>query len=73
MSDHVLIFGLGGIGSIYACLLQFSENCLVHVVARSKYKAVRDHGLKLISSKFGEHTGVTFAGGVWLGASEAES
>ncbi|KAK4687482.1 hypothetical protein P7C73_g2632, partial [Tremellales sp. Uapishka_1] len=45
-SPNVLLFGLGGIGGIYAAILQLSGKC---------------NGFKLISPKFGNHT-FKFAG-----------
>ncbi|WWC98951.1 hypothetical protein V866_005845 [Kwoniella sp. B9012] len=68
--ESVLLFGLGGIGGIYACILQLSGKCDVHVVARSNYAAVKEKGFKLISPKFGNHDGLKFAG-VWKSTEEA--
>lgn len=63
----VLLFGLGGIGGIYATILQLSGKCDVHVVARSNYHKVRNQGFKIVSPKFGNHNGMRFAGGKLLG------
>lgn len=64
--ESVLLFGLGGIGGIYACILHLSDQCDVHVVARSNYDVVKEKGFKLKSSIFGDHEGLKFAGGEWL-------
>jgi hypothetical protein len=61
--ENVLLFGLGGIGGIYACILHLSGKCDVSVVARSNYKAVSEKGFKLVSPKFGDHPSIKFAGG----------
>ncbi|WRT65321.1 uncharacterized protein IL334_002264 [Kwoniella shivajii] len=68
--EALLLFGLGGIGGIYACILQLSGQCDVHVVARSNYKVVKENGFKLVSPKFGNHDGLKFAG-VWKSTEEA--
>lgn len=64
MSDkeNVLLFGLGGIGGIYASILSLSGAVNVHVVARSNYENVKEKGFKLVSQKFGDHD-ITFDGG----------
>ncbi|OXH21286.1 2-dehydropantoate 2-reductase [Cryptococcus neoformans] len=67
---NVLLFGLGGIGGIYASILQLSGKCNVHVVARSNYQKVRNQGFKIVSPKFGNHDGMKFAG-VWKSTDEA--
>ncbi|ORY27624.1 ketopantoate reductase PanE/ApbA C terminal-domain-containing protein [Naematelia encephala] len=59
---NALIFGLGGIGGIYAAILALSGKCDVHVVARSNYAAVKERGLRLVSGKFGNHDSIKFAG-----------
>lgn len=60
-----LLFGLGGIGGIYASILACSGAVDVSVVARSNYAAVKDKGLNLRSEKFGDvHT--KFDGGGFL-------
>ena len=61
--NNVLLFGLGGIGGVYACILHLSGKCNVHVVARSNYEAVKTKGFKLVSPKFGNHDNIKFAGG----------
>jgi hypothetical protein len=61
--ENVLLFGLGGIGGIYACILHLSGKCDVSVVARSNYKAVSEKGFRLVSPKFGDHPSIKFAGG----------
>ncbi|WVF66939.1 hypothetical protein IAT40_001682 [Kwoniella sp. CBS 6097] len=68
--ESVLLFGLGGIGGIYACILQLSGKCDVHVVARSNYNAVKEKGFKLVSPKFGDHESLKFAG-VWKSTDDA--
>ena len=60
---NVLIFGLGGIGGIYACILHLSGACDVSVVARSNYEAVKSKGFRMVSDKFGTHEDIKFAGG----------
>ena len=60
--ENVLLFGLGGIGGIYASILSLSKAVNVHVVARSNYESVKEKGFKLISQKFGDHD-ITFDGG----------
>ncbi len=62
---NVLLFGLGGIGGVYACILHFSKRCDVHVVARSNYEEVKE-GYRIVSPKFGNHEGIKFAGGEYL-------
>jgi lactate dehydrogenase-like 2-hydroxyacid dehydrogenase len=61
--ESVLIFGLGGIGGIYACILALGGQCDVHVVARSNYESVKKNGFRLVSTKFGDHDDIQFAGG----------
>ncbi|BEI85991.1 hypothetical protein CcaverHIS002_0602780 [Cutaneotrichosporon cavernicola] len=58
---RALLFGLGGIGGIYAATLARSGVCEVSVVARSNYEAVKEKGLLLKSEKHGE-SHHTFAG-----------
>ena len=60
--QKVLIFGLGGIGGVYACALQAAKLCDVHVVARSNYQMVKDKGMRLISPLLGD-SHVRFSGG----------
>jgi 2-dehydropantoate 2-reductase len=60
--ENVLLFGLGGIGGIYASILSLSKAVNVHVVARSNYQSVKEKGFKLVSQKFGDHD-ITFDGG----------
>jgi len=60
--ENVLLFGLGGIGGIYASSLSLSKAVNVHVVARSNYESVKEKGFKLVSQKFGDHD-ITFDGG----------
>lgn len=69
-NENVLLFGLGGIGGVYACILHLSGKCNVHVVARSNYEAVKTKGFKLVSPKFGNHDDIKFAG-VWKSCDEA--
>ena len=61
--ENVLLFGLGGIGGVYACILALGGKCNVHVVARSNYDSVKEKGFRLKSSVFGDHDDVKFAGG----------
>lgn len=61
--ESVLLFGLGGIGGVYACILALGGQCDVHVVARSNYEAVKKNGFRIVSPKFGNHDDIKFAGG----------
>jgi ketopantoate reductase len=61
--ENVLLFGLGGIGGVYASILHLSNSVNVHVVARSNYEQVKEKGFKLVSPKFGDHESLKFAGG----------
>jgi len=61
--ENVLLFGLGGIGGVYACILALSGKCDVHVVARSNYESVKNNGFRLKSPIFGDHDDIKFAGG----------
>jgi hypothetical protein len=63
LREPALIFGLGGIGGVYACILALGGKCDVHVVARSNYDAVKKNGYRMISPKFGNHEDIKFAGG----------
>lgn len=56
MPDEVLLLGLGAVGTLYAYIFQ---NGGAHVTAacRSNYQVVRDHGIDVVSDKFGEHLG----------------
>jgi len=60
--ENVLLFGLGGIGGVYASILSLSKSVNVHVVARSNYESVKEKGFKFVSDKFGNHE-ITFEGG----------
>lgn len=59
---NVLLFGLGGIGGVYACILALSKKANVSVVARSNYTQVKEKGLRFVSNKFGNHD-IRFDGG----------
>ena len=50
---QVLVFGTGGVGCTYAYFLSQSK-ALVTVVCRSNYKAIKENGIKIKSSLFGE-------------------
>lgn len=52
---EVLLIGMGGVGVLYAFILQ-NGGANVTAVCRSNYEAVRDRGIDVISDKFGEHT-----------------
>mgnify|MGYP002722268225 FL=1 len=54
MPDEVLLLGLGAVGTLYAYILQ-SGGANVTAVCRSNYQVVRDHGIDIVSDKFGEH------------------
>ena len=49
---HILVFGTGGVGSIYATILQ-RAGCSVTPVCRSNYSAVSRSGITLKSAKWG--------------------
>lgn len=75
-SLNILLFGMGGIGSTYAFLFNSSSlpgrTIHTHVVARSNHAVLASEtGLKLDSVKFGQKSGIKFAG-VWKSAAEAE-
>ena len=59
---NVLLFGLGGIGGVYACVLALSKQASVSVVARSNFSQVSEKGLRFVSNKFGNHD-IKFDGG----------
>ncbi|CDZ98672.1 2-dehydropantoate 2-reductase [Phaffia rhodozyma] len=62
---EILIFGLGGIGAVYALILsqpELKDVCRVHVVARSNLEHIQDQGLDYESIKFGTVKGLKFAG-----------
>ena len=63
MPEKVLVFGLGGIGGVYTCILALSGQCEVHVVARSNYATIKERGIKFVTPKFGNHEDVPIAGG----------
>ncbi|WVN87225.1 uncharacterized protein L203_102402 [Cryptococcus depauperatus CBS 7841] len=67
---NVLVFGIGGIGGIYASVLHLSGKCNVHVVARSNYDKLKKSKFRLVSPKFGNHDSLNFAG-VWRSTEEA--
>ena len=54
MPDEVLLLGLGAVGTLYAYIFQ-SGGANVTAVCRSNYQVVRDHGIDIVSDKFGEH------------------
>lgn len=58
-----MLFGLGGIGGVYACILHLSGLVNVHVVARSNFDSVKNNGFRLKSPIFGDHDDIKFAGG----------
>ncbi|KAL7409359.1 6-phosphogluconate dehydrogenase [Mrakia frigida] len=59
---QVLLFGMGGIGSTYACILQLAGGCEVSVIARSNLKQIQEKGLDFESSALGNKKGIKFAG-----------
>lgn len=63
---NVLIFGIGGIGGVYAAILALSGKANVHVVARSNYDDLVGNGMKLRSEKFGEKNLKFDSGGCFL-------
>lgn len=68
--ENVLLFGLGGIAGVYACILHLSQQCNVHVVARSNYDQVKNSGFRLKSPIFSDHEDIRFAG-VWKSCEDA--
>ncbi|WFD19348.1 2-dehydropantoate 2-reductase [Malassezia caprae] len=53
---EVLLLGLGGVGVLYAYLLQ-KGGAHVTCVCRSNYDVVREHGIDIHSDKYGVHRG----------------
>lgn len=51
---RILIFGTGGVGSIYAYILSRSPAASVTVICRSNYTAVKEHGISIDSDIFGQ-------------------
>lgn len=60
MTDNIFLFGLGGVGAVYAFILNEAPNAQVTVCGRSNFQAVRDQGLEIRSEKFGERKGYKF-------------
>ncbi|KAK9895444.1 putative ketopantoate reductase family protein [Cystobasidium minutum MCA 4210] len=58
--EDILLFGLGGVGSVYAYILNESPNAQVTVCARSNYKNVSEQGLDFQSEKYGNHPNYKF-------------
>ncbi|KAF9512531.1 hypothetical protein BS47DRAFT_1345303 [Hydnum rufescens UP504] len=54
--ENTLVFGLGGIGGIYALILKRSKKTSISTVARSNYGVVKAHGLQVQSPIFGDET-----------------
>lgn len=55
-APKVLLVGAGALGSIFSWRLQESGQVEVTAVCRSNYQSVRDHGFRIKSTAFGEHT-----------------
>lgn len=51
--SKVLVFGTGGVGCIYAYILQ-KGGAQVTAVCRSNYEAVKEHGITIDSKIFGK-------------------
>ncbi|CAN6602591.1 hypothetical protein TRVA0_002S01398 [Trichomonascus vanleenenianus] len=52
---NVLLNGLGGVGGVYAYVLQKSNLVNLSVIARSNYAPVKEQGLKFKSTIYGDH------------------
>lgn len=55
MPTRVLLVGTGAIGGFYASRLATVQNVLVSALCRSNYNAVKAHGIKVSSPKFGNY------------------
>ena len=53
-APEVLLLGFGGVGTLYAYILQ-TGGANVTAVCRSNYETVRANGIDVLSAKFGEH------------------
>lgn len=62
-SEDILLFGLGGVGAVYAYILSRAQNVRVTVAARSNYKVVKEQGLEIQSEKYGNTSGYKFHNG----------
>ena len=62
-SEDILLFGLGGVGAVYAYILSRAQNVRVTVAARSNYKIVKEQGLEIQSEKYGNTSGYKFHNG----------
>ncbi|KAI0693225.1 ketopantoate reductase PanE/ApbA C terminal-domain-containing protein [Cytidiella melzeri] len=51
----VCIVGFGAIGALYAFALEQSGKAEVTAVCRSNYETVKQHGLRIVSDKLGNH------------------
>lgn len=60
---NVLVFGLGGIGGVYASILYASKECDVSVVARSNYDGVKNKGYTFKSNTLPGDENIQFHGG----------
>lgn len=61
---HVLLFGLGAVGSTYAYILA-RAGAQVTVVARSNYAQVASQGIHFKSERYGDHPNFKFAHGLF--------
>lgn len=53
---RVLIVGTGGLGTIVACAIKYKGQAHVSVVVRSDFKHVNEHGWKITSCDYGNHS-----------------
>lgn len=56
MPTRILIVGAGAIGAFYGSRLATAPDTFVSALCRSNYKAVKEHGFKVKSPKYGETT-----------------
>ncbi|KAI0795263.1 ketopantoate reductase PanE/ApbA C terminal-domain-containing protein [Irpex lacteus] len=53
--EKVCVVGFGAIGALYAFALEKSGKVEVTAVCRSNYETVKEHGLRIVSDRFGTH------------------
>lgn len=51
---HVLVLGFGGVGALYAYVLQ-KGGASITAVCRSNYETVKEKGIDVVSEKYGTH------------------
>ncbi|KAL7006932.1 hypothetical protein EMMF5_003516 [Cystobasidiomycetes sp. EMM_F5] len=59
-SQDILLFGLGGVGAVYAYILSKAPGVRVTVCARSNYKIAKEQGLNYESERYGNTSGYKF-------------